>query len=68
MLDDNSVDVFGFFFVVLIIGVILLIVSYCKVKWKSWVILISGLWFIYSIWGYVFMGLMCMLEIVFNVM
>ena len=67
-LDDNSVDVSGFFSAASTIGVISLIVSYRKAKWKSWVILMSGLWLIYSTWGYVLMGPMRTPETVFNTM
>ncbi|MCP3864833.1 MAG: glycosyltransferase family 39 protein, partial [Aestuariibacter sp.] len=67
-LDDNSVDVSGFFFAASTIGAISLIVSYRKAKWKSWVILMSGLWLIYSTWGYVLMGPMRTPIPVFNEM
>ena len=67
-MDDNSVDVSGFFFAASTIGVISLIVSYRKAKWKSWVILMSGLWLFYSTWGYVLMGPMRTPIPVFNEM
>ena len=67
-LAGSDADISGFFLSAAAVGITALVVGYRKAKWKSWVILMSGLWLIYSTWGYVLMGPMRTPIPVFNEM
>ncbi|MFS1702384.1 ArnT family glycosyltransferase [Alteromonas sp. AMM-1] len=55
-LADYDVDTAGFFITAALLGAVSLLVGYRQAMWKSWPILISGLWILYSTWGYHLMG------------
>lgn len=67
-LAGRDTDISGFFLSAAAVGIASLIVGYRQALWKSWAILISGLWLIYSTWGYLLMGPMRTPIPVFNEM
>ncbi len=67
-LAGSDADISGFFLSAAAVGIAALVVGYRQAMWKSWAILISGLWLVYSTWGYLLMGPMRTPIPVFNEM